>query len=175
MSGDDDDDSLICPITQEYFRDPVLAEDGHLYERAAITRWITEHGTSPFTRQVLDVNRLQPNDEVRSRADQQRQKLSVSYNRESDQVQLPPIRTRHDIHFNTIITDTRHQGRGHTYCQRCSKDQMRIIIYISMFFCIVLLFIILIVVSVISPPESSPTTMQDTTQSPLCSPLNYST
>ena len=52
MSGDDgDDEGLICPITQEYFRDPVLAEDGRLYEREAITRWINEHRTSPFTRQ----------------------------------------------------------------------------------------------------------------------------
>ena len=64
----DDDDNLICPITQEYFRDPVLAEDGHVYEREAITRWISEGGTSPFTRQVLNVNHLQPNDEVKKRA-----------------------------------------------------------------------------------------------------------
>ena len=28
-----DDDCLICPITLELFRDPVLAEDGHTYER----------------------------------------------------------------------------------------------------------------------------------------------
>ena len=56
----DDDDSLICPSTQEYFRDPVLAEYGRLYERAVITRCITEHGTSPLTR-------LQPDDEVRKK------------------------------------------------------------------------------------------------------------
>ena len=54
-----DDDSLIYLITHEYFRDPVLAEDEHSYEREAITRWIDEHGTSRFTRKGLDVNQLQ--------------------------------------------------------------------------------------------------------------------
>ncbi|CAF1551175.1 unnamed protein product, partial [Adineta steineri] len=37
----------------ELFRDPVIANDGHVYERVAITKWINEHGTSPFTRQPL--------------------------------------------------------------------------------------------------------------------------
>lgn len=37
-----------CPITHETFTDPVKAPDGHTYERAAITRWLTEHGTSPL-------------------------------------------------------------------------------------------------------------------------------
>ena len=99
-----DGDSFICPITQEVFRDPVIAEDGRLYEREAITRWINEHGTSPFTRQVLDVNYLQPDDEVRKRADQRR-RLSVSYNRESDQVQLPPIRSSTNTadHLNNTV------------------------------------------------------------------------
>ena len=65
-----DDENLTCLITQEVFRDPVLAEDGRLYERATITRWINEHGTSPFTRQVLDVNRLQVDDQLRTREEQ---------------------------------------------------------------------------------------------------------
>ena len=92
----DDDENLICPITQEYFRDPVRADDGRLYEREAITRWINEHGTSPFTRQVLNVNYLQPDDEVRKRAEQRR-RLSVSYNRESNTVRIPPIRSVSNI------------------------------------------------------------------------------
>ena len=50
-----------CPITYELFRDPVLAEDGHTYERVAIEKWIRENGTSPFTRQPLSMNQLHPN------------------------------------------------------------------------------------------------------------------
>ena len=30
---------FICPITQEIMRDPVIALDGHSYERDAITQW----------------------------------------------------------------------------------------------------------------------------------------
>ena len=54
-------DSFICPITFDLFRDPVVAEDGHTYEREAITKWISEHGTSPLTREPLTVEALRPN------------------------------------------------------------------------------------------------------------------
>jgi len=42
------------PCTQEIMRDPVVAQDGHSYERAEITRWF-ELGqtTSPMTREQL--------------------------------------------------------------------------------------------------------------------------
>lgn len=32
---------LICPITQELMRDPVVAEDGYTYEKEAILRWFS--------------------------------------------------------------------------------------------------------------------------------------
>ena len=33
-------DVLLCPITQQLPADPVTADDGRLYERAAIEEWI---------------------------------------------------------------------------------------------------------------------------------------
>jgi serine/threonine protein kinase len=54
-------DSLICPITLELFRNPVLAQDGHTYEREAIENWIRTNGTSPLTRQQLSLEHLYPN------------------------------------------------------------------------------------------------------------------
>ena len=33
-------DELLCPITQQLPADPVTADDGRLYERAAIEEWI---------------------------------------------------------------------------------------------------------------------------------------
>jgi hypothetical protein len=57
--------SLICPITYELFCDPVLAEDGHTYERDAIERWIKENGTSPLTRQSLSIDHLRPNHTIK--------------------------------------------------------------------------------------------------------------
>ncbi|CAF1478412.1 unnamed protein product, partial [Rotaria sordida] len=52
---------FLCPITHQLFKDPVLAEDGHTYEREAIVKWIQEHGTSPITRQLLNIDQLRPN------------------------------------------------------------------------------------------------------------------
>ena len=32
-------DNLLCPITYEIMEDPVIAYDGHSYERKAIKEW----------------------------------------------------------------------------------------------------------------------------------------
>ena len=60
---------LLCPITLELFRDPVLAQDGHIYEREAIENWIRTKGTSPLTRQELSLEHLYPNDIVKKLVD----------------------------------------------------------------------------------------------------------
>lgn len=66
-------DALTCPITLELFVDPVLAEDGHTYERSAIVEWIKYHqGTSPLTRQPLKIKELKSNRLVKQLADQYR-------------------------------------------------------------------------------------------------------
>ncbi|CAF2070760.1 unnamed protein product [Rotaria magnacalcarata] len=67
-----ENDDLICPITLELYRDPVIAADGHIYEREAITKWILENGTSPFSRQPLSVENLQPDNYLRRLAAQRR-------------------------------------------------------------------------------------------------------
>ena len=41
---------LVCPITQELPIDPVMAEDGKIYERNAIVEWLGRERTSPVTR-----------------------------------------------------------------------------------------------------------------------------
>lgn len=40
--------TCICPITLEPFSDPVVAWDGHTYERSAIEKWLAERRTSPM-------------------------------------------------------------------------------------------------------------------------------
>lgn len=42
-----------CPITQEACVDPVVASDGHTYERDAILRYLLQRNTSPMTREVI--------------------------------------------------------------------------------------------------------------------------
>ena len=39
---------FICSITQELMVDPVVADDGSIYERSAIEGWLSTHNTSPL-------------------------------------------------------------------------------------------------------------------------------
>ncbi|CAF1243717.1 unnamed protein product [Adineta ricciae] len=54
-------DSCVCPITGEVFEDPVVGDDGHTYERKAITEWLQRSGTSPMTQQPMNINSLRTN------------------------------------------------------------------------------------------------------------------
>ena len=54
-------DVLICPITHEMMTDPVIASDGHTYERKAILSWFSKHTTSPMTNKELPNLNVIPN------------------------------------------------------------------------------------------------------------------
>ena len=54
-------DDFICPITTEVMSDPVMAADGHAYERSAIERWLATKSTSPLTGGALEHPYLTPN------------------------------------------------------------------------------------------------------------------
>ena len=63
MSADETADldalQLVCPITAELFEDPVLlVEDGHTYERSAVTAWLEKHDTSPMSGAALATKTL---------------------------------------------------------------------------------------------------------------------
>ena len=60
-------DPLLCPITQCLMTEPALVvSSGRTYERAAIVRWISEHGTDPLDRETsLNIASLAPNLAVR--------------------------------------------------------------------------------------------------------------
>jgi hypothetical protein len=59
-------EDLLCPISRELMSDPVLAADGHAYERVHIEEWLAHHPTSPLTGEPLANNHLLPNLIVRS-------------------------------------------------------------------------------------------------------------
>jgi len=61
--------SLICPITQEKFTDPVITPSGVTFERRAIVEWLRLHDTDPVTRQPLRVSQLVPNRAMRDLID----------------------------------------------------------------------------------------------------------
>jgi hypothetical protein len=39
--------SLICPITHDTIKEPVICPDGHTYEREALEKWVRQSGKSP--------------------------------------------------------------------------------------------------------------------------------
>tara|TARA_B100000674_G_scaffold271563_2_gene224272 strand:- start:443 stop:1378 length:936 start_codon:yes stop_codon:yes gene_type:complete len=53
--------SLICPITQDTFIEPVIALDGKTYEKQAILKWFQKSHKSPETGQELPSTLLIPN------------------------------------------------------------------------------------------------------------------
>mmetsp|Transcript_53406 Transcript_53406/g.83156 ORF Transcript_53406/g.83156 Transcript_53406/m.83156 type:complete len:629 (+) Transcript_53406:57-1943(+) len=58
---------FLCPITHEPMTEPVVARDGHTYERKAITYWIEQGGrTSPKTGETLHDLTLTPNHALRA-------------------------------------------------------------------------------------------------------------
>lgn len=50
-----------CPISHEVFDDPVIARDGHTYERAYIEDWFARSTRSPLCNEPLDDALLIPN------------------------------------------------------------------------------------------------------------------
>ncbi|UJR15023.1 hypothetical protein I4U23_001999 [Adineta vaga] len=46
--------TLICPLTDKIFVDPVIANDGYTYERTAILDWVNKYHTSPKTNVAMD-------------------------------------------------------------------------------------------------------------------------
>ena len=59
----------ICPISHDIMKDPVVAADGHTYERSQIVLWLARCGeaaTSPMTGAPLADRRLQVNQAVKT-------------------------------------------------------------------------------------------------------------
>jgi len=52
---------FLCPIKMELMKDPVVAADGHSYERTAIEEWLRNHNNSPMTNKALPHKKLVPN------------------------------------------------------------------------------------------------------------------
>ncbi|KAL3153552.1 hypothetical protein ABBQ38_011880 [Trebouxia sp. C0009 RCD-2024] len=60
------DQLFCCPITKVAMVDPVIASDGHTYERTAIQHWLQGSSLSPVTGDKLPHTRLVPNVLVKS-------------------------------------------------------------------------------------------------------------
>lgn len=59
-------DEFNCPITYDIMEDPVVASDGHTYERTAIERWLAEKRTSPICGAIPSLE-VYPNHSLKKR------------------------------------------------------------------------------------------------------------
>ena len=57
---------FFCSITHDAMVDPVIAWDGHTYERVSVARWLAKHSTSPMTGAPMPDFTLRPNHSMRS-------------------------------------------------------------------------------------------------------------
>lgn len=67
----------LCPITREVMDDPVLAADGHSYDRNSIQQWLETKKTSPITNKILGSKSLTPNLQLRKDIAQWRQNTQM--------------------------------------------------------------------------------------------------
>ena len=59
----------ICPITHKTISEmvnPVCAPDGYTYEKDAIIEWLKNNGTSPITRETMNIESLFVNRALKS-------------------------------------------------------------------------------------------------------------
>ena len=56
---------IICPISQDIMLNPVVAADGHTYDREQIELWLKNHTTSPMTGAELEHKNTLPSITVR--------------------------------------------------------------------------------------------------------------
>ena len=70
-------DEFICPISHELMEDPVLASDGHAYERRVIERWFEKRLTSPKTGEALETPTLFANHILRRQISEWREAHGV--------------------------------------------------------------------------------------------------
>ena len=91
IRDEDENEDLICPITCEPIFDPVITNDGHVYEREAIIKWIFEHGTNPLTRRPLTIHDLKPVDHTKTLA-KKKPKSIACYDAYNSEVIFQPVR-----------------------------------------------------------------------------------
>ncbi|KAK9812909.1 hypothetical protein WJX72_005631 [[Myrmecia] bisecta] len=65
FSGEEMEEMVCCPITQEMMTDPVVAGDGNTYEREAIELWFSSNDTLPMTNAKATSELMFPNHAMR--------------------------------------------------------------------------------------------------------------
>jgi len=84
------DSNFLCPISLALMTDPVMAMDGHTYDRSAIENWLENNNTSPLTNNVLPAKTLIPNHNLKSQIEAWKTKVEkAQVSSTAEQVKVP--------------------------------------------------------------------------------------
>lgn len=75
-----------CSISTQIFKDPVILEDGHTYERADIEVWLTRSDRSPLTGKKLASKKLTPNWTLKKAIAEYEAKIIPKFKVEAEQI-----------------------------------------------------------------------------------------
>lgn len=76
VDNTDHPQEFICPITLDLMTEPVmLFDDGHTYEKHAISEWIKSNNTSPITNEQLHIKKFKTNFALKSQIIRYKQHL----------------------------------------------------------------------------------------------------
>ncbi len=98
LSQANNNQSIICPLTGRYFRDPVRTSDGHIYEREAILAYLRSHGGRSPTGQAMREDSL--NIDMPTLGQMKRILRAVIHDHAARHTSLPPEiekRIKHEI------------------------------------------------------------------------------
>lgn len=112
--------SHFCPITKSVMQDPVMAADGHSYERVAIERWFAEGSMlSPQTGLPLATTVLIPNHSLRQAIDEFNSPTRTATARKRGRVpSIPTIRKKPAKHTVPVQS-------APNICKKPAKGQSR--------------------------------------------------
>lgn len=105
-----------CPITLDIMQNPVIATDGHTYERSAIIQALTVRQVSPLTRQPMTAASLRSNHALRAEIE----KWQQSHSQSTIPAFLPL--TVVYVQPDSAVAPVRHiviHPRPQTKCERC--------------------------------------------------------
>eukprot|EP01052_Picozoa_sp_SAG31_P026357 SAG31_NODE_2383_length_5825_cov_13.209745_3_plen_286_part_00 len=119
-------DEFLCPITGELPVDPVTAEDGKIYDRVAIAKWLSKKKSSPITNLAMGA-RLLPATQVKNMIEQlvesgsvEGEKATAWEQKRQDERKLQELRTKAEGGDPMAIYDLAH---AHNYGQYGMEDK----------------------------------------------------
>ena len=83
---------FFCPLTKKLMKDPVRDDEGNVYEREAIERWLRVQSSSPITNRYLSPDMIRPDKELKRAI----YKATGEYG-EGDQIQICRLQKREDL------------------------------------------------------------------------------